>query len=328
MDTEEDDIMASLTYEISQIKIDPKKLKNKNSVITEKTIKEYRNDAIHFGAWAKETHGVRHLDALLKDLLPLLQGYADDLADKGKSASTIHKYLAGTCRVFGVELDKINKPRRVLADNTRSRGDKPVDDRADAQRETSPRLYDFAARVGIRRAEYAALRGSDFGEDAIGAYVLVRRGKGGKRQKQRSCRRMWTSSAAYFDGSEERVFSGDEMRNKIDLHHLRAMQGQRAYQYYADRCANDPKYRDKLLSDIKYVWDEDDKVRKTNGLRPKHWSKKLYTGQYYLRGKTRELAQKLGLPVGYDRLCTLAVSVLHLAHWRLDVTVDNYLLAQ
>ena len=108
----------------------------------------------------------------------------------------------------------------MLADNTRSRGDKPADDRADAQREASPRLYDFAARVGIRRAEYAALRGSDFGEDAVGAYVLVR------------------------------------------------------------------------------------------------------------RGKTRELAQKLGLPVGYDRLCTLAVSVLHLAHWRLDVTVDNYLLAQ
>lgn len=60
-----------------------------------------------------------------------------------------------------------------------------MDERADAQREASPRLYDFAERVGIRRAEYAALHGSDFGEDEVGPYVLVRRGKGGKRQKQR-----------------------------------------------------------------------------------------------------------------------------------------------
>lgn len=320
--------MSSLKYEITQIPISPVKIKNKKSTIMTQTVKEYRNDAIHFGEWCKKNRGIRHLDELCAQKVTLLQDYADDLAAQGKSAATIHKYMSGACRVFGVELGSITKPQRSVADVTRSRGRKPVDERADAQREASPRLYDFAERVGIRRAEYAALHGSDFGEDEVGPYVLVRRGKGGKRQKQRLLPSDADFVRAYFDGSEELVFSEAEMRNKIDLHHLRAMQGQRVLQYYTDRCDNEPGYREKLLRDIKCIWDEDDIKRKTNGLRRKHWHEGLYTGRYYLRGRTRTLALQLGLPVTYDRLCVLAVSVFHLSHWRLDVTVDNYLLAQ
>lgn len=50
-------------------------------------------------------------------------------------------------------------------------------------------------------------------------------------------------------------------------------------------------------------------------------------GNYVLRGHNRELALKNGLPVSYDRLALLAVSIYHLAHWRHDVTAANYLLA-
>lgn len=262
--------MSSLKYEITQIPISPVKIKNKKSTIMTQTVKEYRNDAIHFGEWCKKNRGIRHLDELCAQKVTLLQDYADDLAAQGKSAATIHKYMSGACRVFGVELGSITKPQRSVADVTRSRGRKPVDERADAQREASPRLYDFAERVGIRRAEYAALHGSDFGEDEVGPYVLVRRGKGGKRQKQRLLPSDADFVRAYFDGSEELVFSEAEMRNKIDLHHLRAMQGQRVLQYYTDRCDNEPGYREKLLRDIKCIWDEDDIKRKTNGLRRKH----------------------------------------------------------
>ena len=222
--------MSSLKYEITQIPISPVKIKNKKSTIMTQTVKEYRNDAIHFGEWCKKNRGIRHLDELCAQKVTLLQDYADDLAAQGKSAATIHKYMSGACRVFGVELGSITKPQRSVADVTRSRGRKPVDERADAQREASPRLYDFAERVGIRRAEYAALHGSDFGEDEVGPYVLVRRGKGGKRQKQRLLPSDADFVRAYFDGSEELVFSEAEMRNKIDLHHLRAMQGQRVLQ--------------------------------------------------------------------------------------------------
>lgn len=90
-----------------------------------------------------------------------IQDYADWLAQQSKSASTVHTYLAGVCLVYEVPLADIQKPKRVVSENIRSRGVKNVDNRKDTAREVSPRLYDFASAVGIRRAEYARLRGSD-----------------------------------------------------------------------------------------------------------------------------------------------------------------------
>lgn len=316
--------MGSLKYEIAQLSRNCDSKKSTGTPIADQTLKEYKNDAIHFGMWCKSHYGVRHAE----DCIPLIQSYADSLLAAGKAPSTIHKYLAGVCHVFGTNLAAVKKPPRIVGNNTRSRGVKAVDKRADAQREASPRLYDFAVCVGIRRAEYARLRGCDFGEDAVGFYVLVRRGKGGKVQKQRVLPEHTAFVRSYFDGSENYIFSKAEMRNKIDLHHLRALQGQKTYQHYADCCAADPAYRDRLLTDIKWLWDEDDKTRAAKGMKPKRWNAKLYTGKYYLRGQTRSLALAQGMPTGYDRLCVLAVSILHLAHWRLDVTVDNYLLAR
>lgn len=90
-------------------------------------------------------------------------------------------YLAAVCRVWAVPLDAITKPRRAIADNTRSPCVKAVNQRGDARREESVRLYDFAAVVGIRRAEYVALRGDDLVRDKSGYLcVRVRRGKSGK----------------------------------------------------------------------------------------------------------------------------------------------------
>ena len=48
---------------------------------------------------------------------------------------------------------------------------------------------------------------------------------------------------------------------------------------------------------------------------------------FYLRGLNRKFAQEHNLPTAYNRLTLMAVSVFHLSHWRLDVTVCNYILA-
>ena len=72
--------MSSLKYEITQIPISPVKIKNKKSTIMTQTVKEYRNDAIHFGEWCKKNRGIRHLDELCAQKVTLLQDYADDLA--------------------------------------------------------------------------------------------------------------------------------------------------------------------------------------------------------------------------------------------------------
>ena len=47
---------------------------------------------------------------------------------------------------------------------------------------------------------------------------------------------------------------------------------------------------------------------------------------YKLRGENRQKAIELGKKTEYNRLALMMVSVLHLSHWRLDVTVTNYLI--
>lgn len=106
--------------------------------------------------------------------------------------------------------------------------------------------------------------------------------------------------------------------NMIDLHHLRAVQTQRAYQYYFDRLRREPGYQEQLEQEIKTRW------RKYNKQR---WKQHEFEGVYRLRGINKELTRQLGRPTGYDRLAVLAVSIFHLSHWRNDVTVNNYLLA-
>lgn len=307
--------MGSLKYEISQRckQLQANPVDGKHTSL--KSWRTYMDSAIHFGQWCKTTYGCRHFE----DCLEYIQAYSDWLVKQGKSASTIHTYLAGVCRVFEVPLADVKKPKRVTSQNTRSRGEKAVDERRDAGREASPRLYDFASTVGIRRAEYTRLRGDDLVYDESGyPCVRVKRGKGGKFQLQRILPGDEMLARSYFDGSDTLLFTRAEMSNKIDLHHLRAVQAQRAYRYYAGRLHEEPAYRAQLEQEIKLRWQLYNKRR---------WKQHEFEGTYRLRGANKQLARKLGRSTEYDRLAVMATSVFHLSHWRCDVTVSNYLLA-
>lgn len=317
--------LGSLKYQISQLRVEPSDQKSKKPMSVS-TVKQYKKHAQEFGAWCKEHYKCKTVDACKKHI----QDYSDYLRASGKSASTIHTYLAGVCRVLDVPLDTINKPIRVVADNTRSRGTKAVDERKDAGREVSPRLYDFACIAGIRRAEYLHLTPEDLVEDDFGnPCILVRKGKGGKRQLQRILPEELPAIKAVYGNPADanHLFSKDEMNNKIDLHHLRALRAQQMYRYYLNRIQTENGYREQLISEIRHTWEKDDKARKENGYKAKRWSDMKVTGNYILRGNNRKLAKKHGLPLQYDRLALLAVSIFHLSHWRHDVTVANYLLA-
>lgn len=275
----------------------------------------YKDRAVKFGEWCKTEYRCKTPE----ECLPHLQDYTDWLVAQGKTPNTIHTYLAGVCRWFEIPLDSINKPKRVIAHNIRSRGKKAVDNRSDSQREASPRLYDFALAVGIRRDEYKQLRKNDFVYDESGyPCVRVRRGKGGKYQEQRIAPEDLDFVRSFFDGSAYKVFSAAEMANKIDLHHLRALRAQRAYMDYLTRLDTDPDYRAQLTEEVRRRWKR---------LCSKRWNPKQAEGYYYIRNNNRRLALAHGVPIQYDRLAVMAVSVFHLSHWRCDVTVDNYLLA-
>lgn len=134
----------------------------------------------------------------------------------------------------------------------------------------------------------------------------------------------WTASTPqgqytlFHGNTQEKSCGWTGLDNKIDLHHVRAVQAQRAYQYYVERLCNEPEYRAQLEAEIKVRW------RKYNKRR---WKQREFGGSYKLRGSNKELARRLGRPTEYDRLAVLATSVFHLSHWRCDVTVSNYLLA-
>ena len=309
--------MGSLKYEISQHckELMQTEVSSSGKHTSDKSWKSYMDSSIKFGEWCKKQYHCRHFS----DCQEHIQDYADWLTKQGKSASTIHTYLAGVCRVYEVSLTDISKPKRVVSENIRSRGVKDVDNRKDTAREVSPRLYDFASTVGIRRAEYARLRNNDLVTDESGYLcVRIRRGKGGKYQEQRVLPGDEMFVRSYFDGSASLVFTKAELNNKLDLHHLRAVQAQRAYRYYENRLHNEPEYRPQLETEIKARWQLYNKRR---------WRQHEFEGTYRLRGANRELAQRLGRPTEYDRLAVMAVSVYHLSHWRCDVTVSNYLLA-
>lgn len=279
------------------------------------SITAYKTHAVKFAKWCRTQYGCRHFS----DCLPHVQDYANHLLGKGHSASTVHTYLAGVCFVWAVPLSNIKKPVRHTADNTRSRTKKPVDDRADAQPSVSPRLFDFASMVGIRRHEYLRLRENNLIYDESGYLcVEVAKGKGGKRQLQRIMPGEELYVRAYFDGTDNYVFSKSDLNNKIDLHRIRARVAQRAYQYYLHRIKTEAEYAKQLESEIEMRWKKENR---------RCWNPREVRGNYILRGRNRILAKCHGLPLSYNRLATMAVSVFHLSHWRCDVTINNYLLA-
>lgn len=317
--------MASLVYEISTHIYDktkylkpPGKDENGNPAepvdITKKSERQYKNHAIKFGLWCKENYKCRHFD----DCKSHIQDYADFLIKEGYSASTIHTYLAAVCRVWGVDMDTIQKPVRHVSENTRSRGEKAVDKRKDAQREASPRLYDFAARVGLRRREYLRLYGDSLVEDESGYPCIRVRGKGGKVQYQRILPADIQFVCSYFTDKDanECIFDRKELTNKIDLHHLRASQAKRAYLHYLD-AIRAPAFKAQLIRELEARFE-------VNGRKLNH---DQIDGKYYLRGLNRKFAREHNLPIAYNRMAPMAVSVFHLSHWRLDVTVCNYMLA-
>ena len=260
--------VGSLAYQIKHLEM--KRKRKTDTPMLKKTENQYKKHALKYAEWAKSIYGCKTLD----DCRAHIQDYADFLVAIGKTAPTTHTYLASICRVFDIPLSDIKKPIRVVAHNTRSRGAKAVDERKDAGREVSPRLYDFASIVGIRRNEYLHLRPEDLVWDDIGnPCVLVHKGKGGKQQLQRILPEELPAIQKVFQhpADEQHLFSKEEMTNKIDLHHLRALRAQRMYKYYLEHIQNEKGYREQLISEIKHTWEGDDETRMENGYRPKRW---------------------------------------------------------
>lgn len=299
------------------------------------TEKQYRRHICYFATWAKQTHQIRLASDVL-DSCALLQDYANDLTKMGYSPDTIHSYLAPIAKGLGIPLSSIDKPKRSASMIKKTRnpeaneqGQRELDD----VRHT--RLVEAAKVIGVRRDELASLTGDCLVRDYAGNLcVLVRSGKGGKRQMQRILPKDVAFVMGLFSGiaPRQRVFGRNELKNKIPLHALRRNHAQEAYDYYLHQVQTG--HRQELIDDIKaYFAAYHAKMPGAAGER--HLAKQFSRfcqdlskgkGLYRLRGENLHRAKRAGRPVVYDRVALMATSVFHLAHWRNDVTVRNYMI--
>ena len=314
---------SSLQYLLS-----PKGCERLRSLKNQRTAAQYAKITARFAAYMAE-QGIKRESQLKRkygDYRAAIQAWADHLDLEGKSADTVHTYCAAVCVATGVSLADIDKPRRRCSRNVRGRSGTGKNPRSDAEMESGryDDLIAFQSVVGIRRAELAKLRKNDFEVDESGHWcVLVRRGKGGKRQLQRILPDDIELVRYFMNGSDKPVFNQADMSNHIDLHHLRAQHAQKCYEHYASLKGQERK---QLIDELVKRFHSMHRGNMT----AKTWLKKnLLTdgGVYRLRGSNKVLAEKYGIPTKFDRLALLAVSVFHLSHWRLDVTIANYMLA-
>lgn len=297
--------------------------------------KAYKRILTRFATWAKEAQHISRLDQV-SDPRALTQEYADFLVLKKYSPDTIHTYIAPICKAFGINMKEIKKPIRSAVSIMRSRDDaaNPIGD-AEERNPKYQRLVSLASCLGIRRQEYVRLRGEDLTVDYSGHLcVQVKRGKGGKMQMQRILPDHIRTVQAVFEGvaPRQKVFSAEEMRNHIDLHAFRAEVAREAYDYYRAMIAE--KGADCMIEDIKeYFWMYHKKEigEKGNKRIDKQFRElvrdiEANDRRYIVRGVNKDRALADNRPTEYDRVALTAVSVFHLAHWRNDVTVRDYML--
>ena len=256
-----------------------------------------------------------------------VQAYLDDLEARGLSPDSIHTIVFALLRAFrstGLKSENLNYPQRKSAPTKGRTSRDPDDYRPDADPDNPKfaRLVTFARAVGIRRAEYAALKGKDIEVVNGTMYVLVQRGKGGRKQRQRIAKKDAELVKSYFSdiAPDEFVFTKEELRNKINLHKIRREYAQGLYADLVASMAADPNHREELIKEIKDAFAQaGEDWRKTSDM--------LKLDQpYRTRGNIRAELEEKGLPTTFDRVALMYVSVFTLAHWRCDVTVKNYMM--
>lgn len=196
------------------------------------------------------------------------------------------------------------------------------------------RLIQFQKVVGIRRNELKKLTGSDLIEDEYGnCYVLVKRGKGGKEQMQYILPNDIELVKQTFAGigENEPVFTDEEMKNQINLHGLRAQHARDSYFFYLEKIQANPRMRQALSQLLISKWEEGHQKLKNKSQskyerQRRNFIYDLRDEAYILRGSNKSKAVASEMPIVCNRLALMAVSVLNLSHWRLSVTVTNYIL--
>ena len=311
------------------------------------TSKNYRPSVPDFCAWAK-TKGIKTIKDLKGRRVDVINQYSKYLQERGYSSGTVHTYLAPVCKGLGVGMQQVAKPKRRAGDVTKRRvGEANLRGRREAQQDRYARSVALSKATGARRAELTRMTYRDLMHTDESGYrcAAVWTGKGGKDTLQRLtpaqaaiCDVLVRQAEASGIDLDSRILTTTEISDHIPYHTYRAERAREAYELYAGRIAAEGK--DKLIGELIDRWNvlnpdkdriyvrQDGRLATARKSRAKTYIKALQEADkpYKLRGDNRRRALAEGRPAEYDRLALLAVSVFELAHWRLDVTVTNYML--
>lgn len=320
------DIMArnTLKYELNQRALAGDGDHAHKNQLSDLTVKNYKASNAAFADFCKEL-GIKSYDGLCRyGAKKAIQAFCDHLLQAGKTAQTVHTRLAPICKACDISMAEIEKPKRHSADVKRGRYqvDRAVREENLGRYRPSVQLE---RAIGIRRSELAHLRGSDLAQTKSGRlYVIVRNGKGGKKQYQRILPQHEATVIAAFSrkGRDEFILEESQISKNINYHGMRADLAKEAYTYYT---ALSDSQKDALRM---FLIEKYQKMANPSEHALNVFKRQINSNTpYLLRGKNLKLALSKGLPIEYDRLALMAVSVEHLSHWRLDVTVNNYMLA-
>ena len=248
-----------------------------------------------------------------------IQSYANYLVECGYSSFSVHTFLSSPCRLCGVPMNEIQKPKRRICDITRGRKSCKDSMESDLDNPRWSYLIEFQKSVGIRRNELKHLTSSDWLIENGNLYVYVRKGKGGKKQKQFIRPKDAEFIKSYFLNAKpgERIFDESLFNNNLNLHKLRAQNAYAMYLELLEAVKKDKSLEVKIRKDITKRWYERKK---------KPIPKSLIEGYYTLRGENRALAKKLNRPLSYSKLLVLWCSINLLSHYRLNVAICHYFL--
>lgn len=147
----------------------------KDGIFSFKTLKTYMEQANYFTKYCKEKHGCKYLS----DCQKYVNEYLEYRIEQGNSPYTLHLIRSAICKLYGTtSKDYIELPKRKRQDITRSRGEVIRDKHFSEQKHKE--IIDFCKGSGLRRHELAQLKGTDILYTNKGAFLVVRRGKGGR----------------------------------------------------------------------------------------------------------------------------------------------------
>lgn len=301
------------------------------------TIANYKKHIDRFCEYAKATFHIRLKRDIEKQKevntpIKLIQKYEEYLEKENLSPATIHTYLAPVCKAFSVDMQTIKKPRRSAGAIKKCRDvNKNPRGQNEAKNASYQQVVCMAKATGLRRDELKNITANALQKDVCGYDCLVVKGKGGKVQWQRILPNDLPVVRSAFAGKKgnEKIFSTEAFKNHISIHTLRAEHARDCYDYYLGICRKGG--REQLKKELLKTFD----AYHVGDSRSKRFTKQREIfiadmdkdgGKYHIRGDNVQRAKAAGRPLVYDRVALMCTSVWHLAHWRVNVTVTNYML--